>query len=240
MDNIVDFLEQEQPDILVTQETLRCDDADAPARFHSIEAIQERLHFTACEFAPALIDNDDGYRVHSGNATFSRFPITAQRIIAYTPFAERTEHTPETFANTPRNLQHTVIAAAGTRFNILNTQGVWDLDGDRPSEARQAMCRSIADTAQGLEHVILAGDTNLKPTNAALRPVDELLRTVFGDELQTSFNVRRKDLQRFPGYASAVVDLMYISPDLRAVSHDCPDVDISDHLPLVATIETID
>ena len=36
-----------------------------------------------------------------------------------------------------------------------------------------------------------------------------------------------------PGYAAAVVDMIFISKNIEVISHDCPQVDISDHLPLV-------
>jgi endonuclease/exonuclease/phosphatase family metal-dependent hydrolase len=153
------------------------------------------------------------------------------------PFSERTEQTPEQFEKTPRNLQHAVVHIENQDYNVFNVQGVWDLDGDNASPRRMAMCQTIADAVRDKTHVLLAGDTNLKPTNAALKPIDELLHSVFGNELVTSLNIQRKDLDKFPGYATAVVDLMYVSHDLDVIDHSCPEVDVSDHLPLVATLE---
>ena len=244
LDAILPFLERERPDILLLQEVLHCDDPAAPARFHSIETLQKHLDFLPhVHFAPALIDNEDGHRFSSGNAVASRFAITGSTVIPYgKPFdehAERTEHNPEAFAATPRNLQHVVLDANGTELNIFNTQGVWDLDGDNPSERRRAMCRTVAAATAGKQHVMFAGDINLKPSNAALAPIDAQLQSVFGNELSTTFNVRRKDLVQFPGYATAVVDLMYISHDMHALEHSCPDADISDHLPLIAILEAV-
>jgi endonuclease/exonuclease/phosphatase family metal-dependent hydrolase len=238
LDKLLSYLEQEQPDILITQEVFNSSDHTAPQRFRSIEAIQDRLHFAAYEFAPALIDNEDGHQFPSGNAIFSRFPITKHTTIPFDiPFSERTEHTPESISNTSRNVQHAVVKANNTTLNVFNVQGIWDLDGDNASPRRIAMCKTIADAARGKEHVLLAGDTNLKPTNPALKPVDKLLHSVFGHELTTSFNLHHKDLDKFPGYATAVVDLMYVSHDVQVLEHRCPEVDISDHLPLVAVVE---
>src|SRR5438874_1443820 len=110
MDELLAWLEAEQPDILMAQEVLNSDDPSIPQRFRSIEAIQNRLHFEACEFAQAFIDNEEGHRFPSGNAIFSRFPITEHHIITYdVPFGERTEHNLETYASTPRNMQHAVV-----------------------------------------------------------------------------------------------------------------------------------
>ena len=163
-----------------------------PARFRSIETIQQRLHFASVDFAPALLDTEEGYKFQSGNAVLTRFPITSHQIIPYDkPFTERTARGPEAWAATPRNLQHVVVDANGTELNIFNTQGVWDLDGMNPSDRRKAMCQTIADAVAGKSHVIFAGDTNLNPTNPTLAPIDALLTPVFAkDELPTSFNVR--------------------------------------------------
>lgn len=86
-------------------------------------------------------------------------------------------------------------------------------------------------------HVILAGDTNAKPTNQAMRNLEKHFVSVFGDELTTTFNMKRKTN---PGYATAAVDLMYISPDLEVIQKACLDVDVSDHLPLVVTLQPKD
>jgi endonuclease/exonuclease/phosphatase family metal-dependent hydrolase len=239
-DAILTFLEREQPDILLLQEVLQNDNPSLPQRFRSLEVLQKCLpSLRYAHFAPALIDNDDGHRVTSGNAILSRFPITAATVTFYgIPFGERTEQNPETFAATPRNLQHVVLQTEDTKLNIFNTQGVWDLDGENASEQRWAMCRTIAEMTASKQHTVFAGDTNLNPTNKTLAPINGQLESVFKHELSTSFNVRRKDLDKFPGYATAVVDLMYISHDMKILEHSCPDIDISDHLPLIATLRT--
>ena len=111
---------------------------------------------------------------------------------------------------------------------------MYDLDGDNFSEARRKMSDTIIKNIQGKDNVILAGDTNAKPTNKAMRAVEDHLTNVFGNDLTTTFNMRRKEN---PGYATAVVDLMYVSPNIRILDKVCPAVDISDHLPLIATFE---
>lgn len=235
---ILDFLNQEQPDILLAQEVLEGDNPQLPERFQSIETIQKSCQFLDVRFAPAFIDNLEDIKVTSGNAIFSRLPITAHQVISYgQPFGERTEWNPLAFALTPRNLQHAVIKMDDIQLNIFNTQGIWDLDGENVSKERLEMCQTIARAVRDQSHVVLAGDFNLNPINVALKSIDNELESVFKHELATSFNARRKDLKKYPGFATAVVDLMYISRDLKVVAYSCPDVDISDHLPLVATLE---
>ena len=108
------------------------------------------------------------------------------------------------------------------------------MDGDNFSDKRRKMSDVIVNAVKDKQQVILAGDTNAKPTNQAVTAIEAHLHSVFGHELTTSFNMRRKDNL---GYATAVVDLMFVSPDIHVFSHECPDVDISDHLPLIAELE---
>ncbi len=69
-----------------------------------------------------------------------------------------------------------------------------------------------------------------------IRNIEKHLNNVFKDELSTTFNVKHKDLTRFPGYATAVVDMVFVSSDLQVQSKKCPAVDVSDHLPLVCDL----
>lgn len=230
---ILDFLVQEDPDVLLCQEVYN-GTGDRPEQQRSVEVIQERLQFTAHEFDPMFIDIEID-RLDCGLAIFSKLPIVSHEsnfIIG--SYSERFESNPETFATSPRLLQHVVLDTPAGEVNIFNMHGVWDLDGDNFSERRRLMRDAFIKATKGKQNVILAGDSNAKPTNPAMRALEDHLTSVFGDELKSTFNMRRKDN---PGYATAAVDLMYVSPNIRVVDKACPDVDISDHRPIVATLE---
>jgi endonuclease/exonuclease/phosphatase family metal-dependent hydrolase len=111
---------------------------------------------------------------------------------------------------------------------------VWDLDGDNPSPARRTMVERTLAAIKDKPNILLAGDTNATINNLLLRDIEKQLTSVFGHELRSTFNMRRKDR---PGYAAAAVDHMYVSPNISVTSKSCPDIDISDHLPLSATLE---
>jgi endonuclease/exonuclease/phosphatase family metal-dependent hydrolase len=66
-----------------------------------------------------------------------------------------------------------------------------------------------------------------------MRQVGQHLTSVFGDSLKTTFNISRKDN---PGYATAAVDMMFVSSDIEVIEKACPAVDVSDHLPLVVQL----
>ena len=174
-------------------------------------------------------------KIECGNAILSKFPISdSSNIFFADPYRERNAHDPAEYPTTPRNLQHVVVNTARKRLNLFNFQGVWDLDGDNYSAQRQHMTKVIIEQVAGKSYVILAGDTNAKPTNKSITAIEEYLTNVFGYELTTSFNMRRKDN---PGYATACVDMIFVSSDISVIEKSCPNIDISDHLPLITIVQ---
>jgi endonuclease/exonuclease/phosphatase family metal-dependent hydrolase len=233
-DGILDFLTKEDADILMLQEVYNGTDPVLPKNYRSIDVINETLGYPFYDFAPAMLDIVPEGKVIAGNAVFSKFALHSHEPIFFNePFRERNAHDPKEFPTTPRNLQHVTASLPSRELNVYNFQGVWDMDGDNYSEQRKKMSDIIIDAVKDIPNVILAGDTNAKPTNKAMVAIEDHLKSVFGNDIKTSFNMRRKDN---PGYATAFVDMMYVSKNITILSHDCLDIDISDHLPLVVTI----
>ena len=237
-DEIVHFLKEQDADIVALQEVFESEDQKLPAHFRSIQSLRTHLDYPYYDFAPAVLDKWPYGNILNGNAVLARFPITDRDITFFDhSFDEATPRDPfdaKLFPITPRNLQHVTLQAPETEINVFNLQGVWDLDGYSVSPQRQKMSYTILEKTKGKSHAIVAGDTNAKHTNPVMRAIEDQLTNVFGDSLTTSFNMRRKDN---PGYATAVVDMIYVSNDFDIVSRECPDVDISDHLPLITTLD---
>lgn len=234
-DEILAFLAKEDADIIALQEVYNGKEPSLAPKYRSIDALQEHLHYPYSDFAPAFLDNRKEGRIVQGNAIFSRLPITARDVTFFNePYREDYEEIPENFPICPRNLQHVVLDSPAGDIHFYNFQGVWDMDGDRYSESRQKMSEVIIQSIAGQSRVIVAGDTNATPNNQAIKNIEQHLHTIFKDELTTTFNMRRKEN---PGYATAVVDMIFISPDIKVLSHSCPDIDVSDHLPLVAELD---
>jgi endonuclease/exonuclease/phosphatase family metal-dependent hydrolase len=236
MDEIIDFLRRQNADIVLLQEVYASEDSRTPKNYRSLETITSELPYEYMDFAPALVDNMPKGKVLSGNAVLSRFPITSREVIFFRePFSERPHpEDPQYMPSSPRNLQHVQLKTPGGRLELYNFQGVWDLDGDNYSDRRREMSQKIIGAVKGKRNVILAGDTNAQPTNKAMREVEKHLRSVFGTELQSTFNMKHKTN---PGYATARVDMMFVSPNIKILEKRCHDVDVSDHLPLSATLE---
>ncbi|HKR82118.1 MAG TPA: endonuclease/exonuclease/phosphatase family protein [Candidatus Saccharimonadales bacterium] len=240
LEDVIKFLQRQDADIVLLQEVFNGTDATLAPRFRSMQVLQQRLpQYVAQDFAAAYRDFDHtNGKAQRGGAILSKFPII-ERNVAFLAgaYSETYRDIPEQYADCPRELEHVVVRTPTGNVNIYNMQGVWDLDGDNYSERRQKMADVVLAAVQGKSHIILGGDTNAKPTNQAIKRIETELESVFKDELTSSFNMRRKDN---PGYATAVVDMLFVSRrDMHVISHECPDVDISDHLPLVMEVEVL-
>ncbi|OGK23921.1 hypothetical protein A2954_02330 [Candidatus Roizmanbacteria bacterium RIFCSPLOWO2_01_FULL_37_12] len=243
----IDFLKKENPEIFVLQEVSRGGVEDGEKRYRSCEIIKSEFNDYFCFYTPENYKFINKIKVDSGNAVFSRFPILEQEFTYYSrQYSERKEETPTEFISAPRNLQSCRIKIKNKVLNIFNTHGIWGFDG-RDNKERLRMGETISAKVKGLKNVILAGDFNLSPDTETIKKIEKHLRNVFKDELKTTFNMKIKtevvnklyffDRNDLKGFARAVVDMVFVSPDLKVVDKYQPRVDASDHYPLVIIVE---
>ncbi|MBU0618989.1 endonuclease/exonuclease/phosphatase family protein [Patescibacteria group bacterium] len=226
----IKFIKQEAPDILVLQEVI--DSRDSLARLK-----KTLVEYRGSAFAPMFFDTTQTRQVEWGNAVFSRLPLQVKKTVFYDiPYGEFKEDQGDQhdYSLVPRNLQQVTVQLASGPINVFNTHGIWGpgKGGDNPR--RLAMSRTIIQHVKDKSRVILAGDFNTRSSTRTIKNIEGDLTNVFKDGLKTSFNMKRKTN---PGYGQAVVDLIFVSPDIKVVDHYCPQVDVSDHLPLVCILE---
>ena len=234
MDNIIDFLQSEDADILMLQEVYSGTDLKLPRNYRSLEVLNSNLSYKYQHHAPTMLDRVPEGKIEQGNAVFSKLPIINSEVTFFDiPYREREAFNPKEFPTTPRNLQHVTIKLKNQNLDVFNFQGVWDMKGDRYSPERQNMSKVILEQTKDYKNVIIAGDTNATPNNQAIKDLESGFTNVFKGELTTTFNMKHKTLL---GYATAVVDAIFVSPNIKVTKHYCPNIDISDHLPLVAVL----
>lgn len=230
-DAMVDFLKHEDADIVALQEVYGGEDPKLEKRLRTLHALQQELPYPHVAFASANIDTK--LNLPWGNAILSKFPITKHEAIFFdVPFGER-EMKIENAEYAPRNMLHAAIDLGSATLNVFSLHGIWGKDGD-DNPRRLAMSDTIIAYTKQLPRVILSGDSNVKENTETVRKLECHLHNVFKGERATSFNMRIKTDQNF---AHAVVDHLLVSPDLTVIEHHQPDIDASDHLPMVATIE---
>ncbi len=237
-ENISAFLKEEKPDIIAFQEVNNGSDAKLPNYLRSMQVLSDLLPDYHHFFAPEILLRYPEGKIDIGNAIFSRFPISNEEtVFLNVPYGEYdTVPIGGDFSKHPKNLQCCEVTVNGKILTICNLHGIWGLDGV-DNEDRLKMSNLIVAQVKEKGKVILAGDFNLKPNTQTIANIEKHLTSVFKDQLKTTFNLARKDLDRFPGYASAVVDMIFTSHDLAVTKHNCPNVDVSDHLPLIIEFE---
>ncbi len=242
MDKIIAFIKKENPDILALQEVydgslrngqLRGKDTKLDRQYRTIEVFKTQLPYKYFFFSPAFLDHRKIGTFEQGNALFSRYPIISTKTNFYDiPYGDSNEESSTDFSTVPRNLQHSVIRLGKINLNVFNTQGIWGFDG-RDNEKRLKMSKIIIREIMSKKQVILAGDFNVFPGTKTIKNIEKHLINVFADELTSTFNTKRKEKGE---YATSVVDMIFVSREIKIQAHYCPSVDISDHLPLVCLL----
>jgi endonuclease/exonuclease/phosphatase family metal-dependent hydrolase len=235
IDECVEFLKKQNADLVILQEVHDGKENALPRKFRNLDILRKQLDYSYVDFVPALVLHYPEGNSLEGNAILSKYKIVdGSHIFLSEEFNKNYHDIPENYPTRPRVLQHVQLETQVGELNVFNFQGVWDLDGDNYSDRRKEMAEKIITAIKGKSNVLLGGDTNAKPTNQAIKDIEQHLTSVFGNDLKSTFNMRRKDN---PGYATAAVDMLFVSPDIKIIDRQCLDVDISDHLPVVATLE---
>lgn len=233
MDNAIEFIKQENPDIVALQEVYNGSGTDLPKKYRSWEILKQSLGYPYTHFAPAFCEAKDFGQIDQGNAILSKFPVVGSKITFFdVPYGSRVESS-GAYEFTPRNLQHVQLDLGSTRLNVFNTQGIWGRDG-LDNKRRLAMAQIIAEELGNLQLTILAGDFNVFSNTQSIGFIENKLKNVFPD-LKTSFNMQHKPKSFLPG----VVDMVFISGDVSLKAQSCPQVNVSDHLPLLIEFETV-
>lgn len=229
LENIITFINAEQPDICTFQEVFNGLGDDLAPNLRSLKILNEKLGMPYSVFSATHRENN----IERGNAVFSKYPLTLVDTIFFdVPYNENYKDIPPNFEYAPRNMQCVQVAVAGKMLNIFNIHGIWGQDG-RDNERRLFMGRTIINIIKGRDNVILAGDFNVNPDTETIAGIERYVRSVFKNEVTSTFNMRHKSN---PGYSTAVVDMIFISQGLQVSRHYSPQIDVSDHLPLVAVL----
>lgn len=234
-ENIQSFVTRENADILCLQEVHHAESLPPQKPWHVVSELAKTLGYPYYAFAPAVgVLCDDGSRIQFGNAILSKLPITNSFSLFYDiPYNGMNQRTPDDYRFEPRNLQHAEIECAGRILHVFNTQGIWGFDGE-DNKRRLAMGDIIVREVAGEKPALLMGDFNVLEGTNTIGKIEAHMKSVFKGELKTSFNMRHKD---GGGFGSAVVDMMFVSPDVNVLNYSAPDDDVSDHVPLVGGLE---
>lgn len=235
---MINFLKEEKPDVLVLQEVYDGKERFLVENFHSFDILKRESGFKYGSFSPLFSMIIKKQKVPQGNAIFSKFPIISSSLTyfdhQYGEFDFENWFELKDYSFVPSGLQHCKIEVDKTIFNVFNIHGIWGVDG-KDNEERFKMGEIILKKIKNKQNVILAGDFNLNPDTQTVNSIERELKNVFKNKLKTTFNLKRK---KVPGdWKNAVVDMIFVSKNVKVLEYHCPQADISDHLPLVCIFE---
>ena len=128
----------------------------------------------------------------------------------------------------PRNLQYATFNVSKTKYTIINFHGLWNGRGKTDTDERLEQSRKVReflDKVSGKK--IFCGDLNLLPDTKSLAMLENsfvnLIKT-HGITTTRSSSYQKQD--KFADYA-------LVSPDVTVKSFEVPNVEVSDHLPMV-------
>lgn len=228
------FLMQENPDIIMLQEVYNGKDKNLPIPYRLYSFLSEMFprHFSI--FGAQFCDITEYGNIEEGNAIFSKFPIVYSKNTFFDiPYSVFDNHAKERFDDNPQAILQAELKLGDSTLSAFCVHGVWGFDG-KDNKRRFTMAGVIKRETAGHKNTIMAGDFNLVHNTKAVGQITENLQSVFKDSLTSTFNMKYKDNG---GYATAAVDMVFVSPNISVLAKSCPQVDVSDHLPLVVTLE---
>lgn len=236
----LNFLQQEKADIMLLQEAYDGHGENLGERFRTVELFQQAFPEYSTHFAPMFLDNrgPEGL-IENGQLTLSKFPLSEGRTTYFdVPYMEVDHDATTDFTQFPAGIGVTYANTDGRRVKLINNHGPVNFNGTEDDERRLNMRDVLLQEITSEGPVILAGDFNMQPQTQTIGAINLQLQNVFENKnLTTTFNLEQKDIVNFPGFATAVVDMMFITPDFKVINTECPQISASDHLPLVANLE---
>lgn len=247
----IEFLKNENPDILALQEVYKSEDKKLPEQYRFFDVIKKELNFDHFHFDAEFLDSRYGNPVPQGNVIFSRFPILEKKTVQL--IGEYGEISMEGIKEKlPRNMVGAKLKIGETELWVYNAHGVWGERGDDTPD-RIAMMNIIAKEIAEKNKVVVSRDFNLneriffhKMDNSldmgqwretqSVQILEKYLKNIFKNQRITSFNMKVKD-PKTTTYGTAVVDMVFISPEIKVLRYSCPEVQVSDHLPTICEFE---
>lgn len=236
LSNALEFLRVENADIILLQEVYSNSNnlPGMPITHRLYQYLQEKLPDYKSVYGPAFTDTTKLGNIESGNAIFSKFPITnITNAFFDVPYKTFDEQDQTDFSYNPQTILGAKLDVSGIGLYAFSVHGIWGHDG-LDSDRRLQMGETIVQQIKDKQNVILGGDFNLLPHTKTVENIEKHVKSVFGNTLEKTFNMKYKT---DGGYATAAVDMMFCSENIKVLSKECLDINVSDHLPLVVEFE---
>lgn len=229
---VIDFLQNEQPDFVCMQEVYSSN-IDTP--LYDFLNCYERIHEVFPEyygfFSEAYKMEFMGEPFGFGNAILSKYALSGTETFPINGEYQVYKNLTNYIGNT-RNLQRALVTINDTTsFTLFNHHGYWDqspLGNNLTVDALQKVSSIIANTTGP---VVFAGDLNVIPGSPALQTFNGLLQ-----DLTETYQVKTtlSELGKVP---DVPCDHIMVSDDVKVLNYETKSRLVSDHMPIVLEFE---
>lgn len=239
LDALLDFLREEEPDIVTMQEvTGGTENEGLDPSVDTFSYLRDRLGYQGA-LGIAHESNDRGVRTYCGNAVLVKGDVRSHRTIWLRASSSGAQwQPPHAEPNFPRFAIEADVVVGGQPLRVLSVHGAWTREPlETPEKLRQARRLATHLRSLGATSFILGIDANMLPSSEVVRTLDSVaLNAVRGSAItRTTHPTIHTTAKTKP--AGLLVDYIYTSPHFRVVQIDAPEVAVTDHLPVRAVLE---
>jgi endonuclease/exonuclease/phosphatase family metal-dependent hydrolase len=234
IERAVDYIKQENIDICLLQEVTNGEVGDT-GKFKS-NNYSRLVESTGMRGVYAgiwdFVNQDKVFNL--GLAVLSRFPIINSTNYFY--YDQLRNLKIEEFDGDkifPGNVLSSVIEIEKKKVNILTTHFIWSLYPEETGKQKKA-ADALIKYLEKLDSFILGGDFNLTDKSESYQ---KLTQACVDDRPKALENTLNSRLHRIPGIRLPVDFVFHKGEGLKVLNSRVPDVDISDHLPVIVDYE---
>ncbi|TSC87371.1 MAG: hypothetical protein G01um10147_692 [Microgenomates group bacterium Gr01-1014_7] len=196
--------------------------------FHGYFAPTQDNYVFASEFSD-LLDFDISW----GLALFVKKSFIVKSSGDFFVFGKRNSFVKGNLTTVPRNIQYINLEVDSKKLLVCNVHGIWIKGSkkDSPSRIEQSKrIKAFLTTQEGKK--VICGDFNLDITTESIKILEResknLIREFNIERTRSRLSpfFRKDDFQKFADYT-------FVSPDVLVKNFEVPDIQISDHLPMI-------
>lgn len=188
-------------------------------------------------FAPSLDNyivvsrsqvNSTNFNLSYGLAFFIKNKVKVEAAGDFFVYRDRNSFNPNDLNTLPRNVQYINFTKSGKKFTVCNLHGIWLKEGKKDALSRIKQSKIIKQfLTQQKGEKIVCGDFNLDINTKSIDLLEkDLVNLIRKYKIQTTRN------ELFPG-EDRYADYIFVSAGVKIKSFQVPNVEVSDHLPLI-------
>lgn len=229
---ILNFIDNEKPDILCMQEVFSCRDYIyvPDMMFNSLEQISEELGYEYSFFSPVFTSVYAEVPADFGNAIVSKYPLS-ECAAEFTNGDYNPNLTSQNAARNTRLLQTCTVSVGGKKFSLANHHGHHEFNpvGNGKSVEKMQLVKEKIERLPA--PLIFAGDLNVTGASPAMRVFDGFLESL------TAKHGVNSTLSQLGKVSGVACDHILVGPGVKVKDFRVSEELVSDHKALILEFE---